>query len=197
MKRTLPAPWITLVFGAALALGLLIVNMVAAKPSAPPAAAAATPAPSTTSGSGSVAPPVSSPDQASYKGRAKSGGATVTVSVRGSKAVGLVCKGSVATYLAGTTSGGRMTLTGTGGSSLSADYTEGTAAGSTTAGGTRFTFSVSRLLTAGVYSSLRDHRTHCGAADDRAGGSQSGGGGGGGGDDGDGGGGSGHGGGGN
>jgi hypothetical protein len=177
MKRTLPAPWITLVFGAAFALGLLLVNILAAKPSAPTAAAAASPSATATSGSGSVAPPASWPEQASYKGPAKGGGATVTVSVIGSKAVGLVCRGSVATYLAGSTSGGRMTMAGPGGSSLSAGYTEGKAAGNTTASGTRSTFSVSRLLTAGVYNSLRNHRARCEGADDQSGGGGGGGGG--------------------
>jgi hypothetical protein len=184
MKRTLPGPLITLVFGAAFALGLLLVNILAARPSAPTAAAAASPSATATSGSGSAsssAPAPSWPEQASYKGPAKGGGATVTVSVRGSKAVGLVCRGSVATWLAGSTSGGRVTMTGAGGSSLSAGYTEGAAAGNTTAGGTRYTFSAPRLLTAGVYNSLRDHRTHCEGADDQSGGGQTGGGGGGGG----------------
>jgi hypothetical protein len=174
MKRTLPASLITLVFGAALAVGLLIVNMVAAKPSAPAAAAG--------SGSGSSAPAGSWPDQASYKGPAKGGHATVTVSVRGSKAVGLVCKGSAATWLTGSTSGGRMTMTGSGGASLSASYTDGQAAGNTTASGSRYTFSAPRLLNGGVYNSIRDHRTHCEGADDSAGGGQASGGGGGDGD---------------
>jgi hypothetical protein len=180
MKRTLPASLITLVFGAAFAVGLLLVNIFAAKPSTP---AAAAPVPAASSGSvspsaSSSAPAVTWPSQASYKGPAKGGGATVTVSVRGSKAVGLVCKGSAATWLAGSTSGGRMTMTGAGGASLSASYTEGKAAGNTTASGSRYTFSAPRLLNAGVYDSLRDHRTHCEGADDAAGGGQAGGGGG-------------------
>jgi hypothetical protein len=172
MKRTLPGPLITLVFGAAFAVGLLLVNIFAAKPSTP---AAAAPAPAATSGSASPsasssAPAVTWPTQASYKGPAKGGRATVTVSVNGSKAVGLVCRGSVATWLAGSTSGGRMTMTGAGGASLSADYTDGKAAGNTQAGGTRYTFSTPRVLTAGLYESLRGHRTHCQGADDNQGG---------------------------
>jgi hypothetical protein len=189
MKRTLPASLITLVLGAAFAVGLLLVNIFAAKPSAP---ASAAPAPAASSGSGSSsAPAVAWPSQASYKGPAKGGSATVTVSVRGSKAVGLVCKGSTATYLAGSTSGGRMTMTGSGGASLSASYTNGQAAGNTTASGSSYKFSVSRLLNGGVYNSLRDHRAHCEGADDAAGGGQAGGGGGDGGGGGNGGGGNG------
>jgi hypothetical protein len=179
MKRTLPVPLITLIFGAALAVGLLIVNMLAARPKTPTAAAAATVPPASSTTASPSAPAATWPAQASYAGPAKSGGASVTVSVNGSKAVGLVCRGSVPTWLAGSTSGGRMTMTGTGGSSLSADYTEGKAAGSTTAGGTRYTFSAPRALTAGLYNSLRDHRTHCQGAGDNQGGGQGGGGGGG------------------
>jgi hypothetical protein len=160
MKRN--TPLITLLTGAALGVALLIASMLST-PSKAPAGynAAATPTPASTASATSapaataVATPSSAsptptatayanaPARADYAGEVHGGGASVAISVHGSRVIAYLCDGSaIEAWLKGTATGGRLAMTGKNGARLSATYGFKKVTGRVVAHGTGYTFSV-------------------------------------------------------
>jgi hypothetical protein len=160
MKRN--TPLITLLTGAALGVALLVASMLSTPSKAPagysapatPAAAstaAATPAPASPAApSSSPASPVSTatayanvPTRADYAGEVHGGGASVAISIHGSRVIAYLCDGSaIEAWLKGTAAGGRLVMTGKNGARLSATYGFKKVTGHVAAHGTGYTFSV-------------------------------------------------------
>jgi len=139
-------PLITLLAGAALGVILLVASMLAT----PTAATRYTPIGTPTSAS-TVAPPsptptaravVNAPARADYAGEVHGGGASVAISIHGSRAIAYVCNGSVIeAWLKGIAAGGRLIMTGKNRARLSATYKPKQAVGHVVAHGVRYTFS--------------------------------------------------------
>ena len=139
-------PLITLLAGAALGVILLVASMLAT----PTAATRYTPTGTPTSAS-TVAPPsptptaravVNAPARAGYAGEVHGGGASVAISIHGSRAIAYVCNGSVIeAWLKGIAAGGRLIMTGKNRARLSATYKPKQAVGHVVAHGVRYTFS--------------------------------------------------------
>jgi hypothetical protein len=160
MKRN--TPLITLLTGAALGVALLIASMLSTPSKAPAGySAPATPTPaSTASGtptptatavatpsSASPAPTATAyaavPARADYAGEVKGGGASVAISIHGSRVIAYVCDGSaIESWLKGTAANGKLVMTGKDYASLRASYGFKQATGYVTAHGTTYRFSV-------------------------------------------------------
>ena len=109
----------------------------AVAPTSASAAAPATTPAAVASSSSSYVPP-----QADYVAQVNGGGAAVAISVHKGKAVAYVCNGNaVAAWYRGTTTNGKLNLTGKNGATLSVDYGAGKATGSLMADGVHYSFS--------------------------------------------------------
>jgi serine/threonine-protein kinase len=154
----LKGPIITLLAGALLAGGLLVVNLqsnsdgdpadvaAAATPGATtsaPATAPATTAPATAAPA-TTAPAVTKLVNATWAGRVKGGAATVAIVARQGVAIAYVCDGeSIEAWLKGTAENGKLVLSGKGKSRLIGTFGNGRAAGAVwAANDTRWTFDV-------------------------------------------------------
>ena len=164
----IPTPVITLIVGAALAVSLLFSSMtaVSAKKAATAAASAAAgasaAAASATAGAGatvgpaqptaaSVSPPSPSPSasgfvippHANYVGKVQGNLGSVAIVVHDTFAVAYFCNGGTQeAWLKGTPHQGKLSLTGKGNASLTADYALGHARGTVVVNGTSYIFSV-------------------------------------------------------
>jgi serine/threonine-protein kinase len=84
--------------------------------------------------------------QVTYAGKVNEGNASIAIAVKDGKAVAYFCDGRTAeAWLQGTFAAGKLTLTGEKNSSLTATVANGTAAGSVTAAGKTFAFSVKNV----------------------------------------------------
>jgi len=153
-------PLITLLAGAALGVILLVASMLAT----PTAATRYTPIGTPTSAS-TVAPPsptptaravVNAPARADYAGEVHGGGASVAISIHGSRAIAYVCNGSVIeAWLKGIAAGGRLIMTGKNRARLSATYKPKQAVGHVVAHGVRYTFSAPAVhKPSGLYQAI-------------------------------------------
>jgi serine/threonine-protein kinase len=156
-------PLITLLSGAAFGAILLTASMLATPQAPPPATAAASPAPAPTATAPSPTSPAPTatavanvPSRADYAGEVKGGGASVAISIHGSRAIAYVCNGSVIeAWLKGTAAGGRLTMTGKNRARLSATYKFKRATGHVVAHGVRYTFSAPAVhKPSGLYRSI-------------------------------------------
>ncbi|MGE5826822.1 MAG: hypothetical protein ACM30G_00455 [Micromonosporaceae bacterium] len=148
-------PLITLLAGLALALTLLVVNMNATKtPSTyrPGAQAGATTAVAPTSAAPTTAAPA---ERVTFAGSTQGGAASIAIAVKDGHVVAYLCDGNRAeAWLQGTASGGALALTGAGNASLIGTYGNGSAAGSVTAAGRTWSFSVKEVKApSGLYRS--------------------------------------------
>jgi len=136
---------LTLLSGLVLAAVLLTLSMTAAKESTAQAAPPPPKAQPTTAASQSAAPsPTPAAPAASlrvtYSAHVNGRGATVAIAVHGATAVAYLCDGRrVEAWLQGTASGGRLSLTGPGGATLTGTYGQ-VASGQVRAGGRTWTF---------------------------------------------------------
>jgi hypothetical protein len=162
MKRN--TPLITLLTGAALGAVLLVASMLATPQAATRSAATATPSeaptvvtlPSSASPTPTATAVVNVPTRVDYAGEVNGGGASVAISIHGSRAIAYVCNGSVIeAWLKGTASGGRLTMTGKNRARLSAAYRFKKAVGHVVAHGIRYTFSAPAVhKPSGLYQSI-------------------------------------------
>lgn len=175
MKRN--TPLITLLTGAALGVALLIASMLQTPVKAPagysstvspssasastpaPAAPASSsaPAPASASASPTATPYAAAPAKATYAGKAKSGGATISIVVYDGQVIAYVCNGStIDEWFSGPISNdnSKVTLSGKNNATLTAAYGVGEMTGDVTAHGTNFDFgvnTVSKSSGAGLY----------------------------------------------
>jgi hypothetical protein len=156
-------PLITLLSGAAFGAILLTASMLATPQAPAPATAAATPAPASTAALPSPTSPAPTatavanvPTRVDYAGEVHGGGASVAISIHGSRAIAYVCNGSVIeAWLKGTAIGGRLTMTGKNRARLSATYKFKRATGHVVAHGVRYTFSAPAVhKPSGLYQSI-------------------------------------------
>jgi len=149
-------PILTLAAGLVLAAVLMVLNLRATdasqrnaagdqQPDAPAATATAQPGQAEPTN----APPTKAPPTTAaaapvtYAGRVKGGAATIAIVVKEAKAVAYLCDGNrTEAWLQGTARNGELILTGSGNARLTGSVAKGVAAGSVTASGRRFTFSV-------------------------------------------------------
>ncbi|MGH3151209.1 MAG: hypothetical protein ACRDOB_10825 [Streptosporangiaceae bacterium] len=167
MKRN--TPLLTLLTGAALGVILLIVNMVSyPNPAKAPtsysapatSAAASTPAsaPAAVATSAAATPtptPTAVLTMATFAGKAEKGNASVAVAVHGDKVIAYICNGpTVASWFQGTSSGGKVILTGKNDAHVSLTLnSSGTASGDVTVHETDFKVSMLPMVhnPAGLY----------------------------------------------
>jgi hypothetical protein len=151
-------PIITLLAGLILAAGLMVLNLSAtnAKPGtnaasdvvgASPAVTTSRPAATTPPAAASTPAAADQPPagtQITYAGNVTGGrGATLAIAITDGKAIAYLCDGkSAEAWLQGTASGGSLNLTGTGEERLTGTYGNGVAAGTVTAAGRQFAFSL-------------------------------------------------------
>ena len=175
MKRS---PLITLLAGAALAIGLWIASMVAASPApagyGTPAAGAATTAPASSASSspaivaaGTASPAIPSPSpsatagfvippHANYVGPVMAGGGAIAIVVHGTEAIAYYCdNGAIEAWLSGVPQHGHLSMTGKNGASSQVNYALGHARGWVAVDGHRYTFSVIAVhAPSGLYRSI-------------------------------------------
>jgi hypothetical protein len=151
MKRK--GPLITLLAGLVLALTLIVVNMNATK-SPPtyglPDAQAVAPTAAAPTAPATTAPA----ERVTFAGSTVGGAASIAIAVKDGHAVAYLCDGRAEAWLQGTASGGALALSGTGNASLTGSYGNGAAAGSITAAGHTWSFSVKEVKPpSGLYRS--------------------------------------------
>jgi serine/threonine-protein kinase len=142
-------PIVTLVTGAVLAAVVLVLNIngYAAKQRASgpsPTQAPYDAEPTTPAGTTTTSPPSTVVEPpATYAGNVGGGGASIAIAVKDGKAIAYLCDGATAeAWLQGTAANGQLTLKGTDGARLDATYANGNAAGTVTAVGREWTFSI-------------------------------------------------------
>ncbi len=139
-------PILTLAAGVILAAALMVLNLNATKDEDggyDAAVGTASVAPSASAAPTTAAPTQPAAVQVTYAGNVTGGGATIAIAVKDGKAVAYVCDGrSAEAWLQGTAENGVLRLAGAGNASLTGTYANGVAAGSVTATGKQFTFSV-------------------------------------------------------
>ncbi|MFC7385881.1 hypothetical protein [Sphaerisporangium rhizosphaerae] len=157
MKR--PGPFHTLGAGVVLALGIGVLSAQtmprtdsasasSASAGAPVAKATTSVAPepgetaaATASASPSAEPADPTPKRAEYAGVAQGNGGLVAVSIKNGKAVAYFCDGRIESWLKGTAENNTLTLTGKGGSLITAALGGGKAQGRLQVGKTKWRFS--------------------------------------------------------
>jgi hypothetical protein len=165
----IPTPVITLIVGLALAVSLLFTSMTAvsakkaalaaasssavATAVAAPTASAAQPTAATASATSALSPSASPsptsargfvvPPRANYVGRVQGDKGSVAIVVHDNFAIAYYCNGStVEAWLKGTPHHGRLSMTGKGDASLTADYALGHARGKVVVHGVAYIFSI-------------------------------------------------------
>jgi hypothetical protein len=152
------SPIVTLLAGVVLAVVVMVLNQNTAKPHA---STPNNPGPAASATSATSAPPVpAAPQKATYAGKVTGGAATVAIAVKNGTAIAYFCDGKKAeAWLQGTASDGRITLTGSGGASLTATYSTSAATGTVTATGKQFSFSVHTVTApSGLYRAVANVR---------------------------------------
>jgi serine/threonine-protein kinase len=147
------SPLLTLLVGMATAIVLLTASMNAASKDLARRKTGATPIATATSAPAAV-PTSAAPTagltaapkeqvRATYAGQVGGAGATIAIAVHDGTAIAYLCDGRQAeAWLRGTASAGELSLTGSGGASLSGNYGQRTAAGSVVATGKQWNFEV-------------------------------------------------------
>ena len=180
----IPTPVLTLIVGVALAAALLISSMTAvsdkkaalaaasasaaaAAPASTTAAAATGPAApaktATTAASASPSPTGSGfviPPQANYDGEVQGNRGAIAIAVHEKFAVAYFCNGSTQeAWLNGTPHGGKLSMTGAGGASLTANYALGHIRGTVVVNGISYVFSITAVhRPSGLFESIADVR---------------------------------------
>lgn len=153
MKRN--GPIITLLAGLALAAVLITVNLSLTKGGGEPdpaglgaavasaAPAASEPPPPTVAASADAPASPAAKANATWAGTVDGGGATIAIAVTDGVAVAYLCDGRKAeVWLQGTAADGKLALTGKKGATLTGTFGGGKAAGTVTANGRKWTFTV-------------------------------------------------------
>ncbi|WP_329046437.1 hypothetical protein OG738_31715 [Amycolatopsis sp. NBC_01488] len=145
-----PGPLFTVLAGVVLAGGIGIANLATGTGATPvagsagAASATSSQAPAATSAAPkSEAPKADAPARADYAGHVTGGGASVAVSVRDGHAIAYLCDGKkVEAWLQGGTAGGKLALKGAKNASLTGSFDAASVAGTVTAAGKTWQFSV-------------------------------------------------------
>lgn len=118
----------------------------------PPAAEPPSPPPATTAPAEKF--------RAAYAGRVKGGAASIAIAVRDGGAVAYLCDGRrLEAWMLGTASGGKLSLSGPDGASLTGSYDADSAAGSVTAGGRKWSLDIAAAKKpSGLYRSTAQVR---------------------------------------